>query len=221
MSSNSASTERAGAPRWQRVLGNSVLLYPLLMHFLIIHGHLAAALIGLAAMGLVAAGAALQQPQGRWQALLYAAIAVAALVNLGAGSELALYLPPVAFNLLFAAVFARTLRAGAVPMVERFMRLHHGEDMTPALHRYARRLTIAWTVLFVAGALTAVLLAMFASLESWSLFANVINYLLIVLLFIGQFVFGYFRYRALRARQILPTVVRMARRAARSGSFGG
>jgi uncharacterized membrane protein len=219
MSSSSVSTERA-APRWQRVLGNSVLLYPLVMHFLIVHDHLAAALAGLAAMGLVAAAAALQQVSGRLQALLYLAIATAALVCLGAGIELALYLPPIVFNLMFALGFARTLRPGAVPMVERFMRLHHGEELSPALHRYARRLTLAWTALFVAGALTAILLAVFASIESWSLFANVINYLLIAALFIGQFVYGYFRYRALRARQIVPTAMRMARRAARSGSFG-
>jgi len=221
MSSSSASTERAGATRWRRLLGNSVFLYPLLMHVLIVNGQVAAALLGLAAMALLAAASALQQPQGRAPALLYAAIAVAALISLGAGLELALYLPPVAFNLMFALVFARTLRAGAVPMIEHFMRLHHGHDMPPELRGYARRLTIVWTALFAAGALTALLLAVFAPLEMWSLFANVINYLLIALLFIGQFVFGYFRYRAMRARQIVPTVVRMARRAARSGSFGG
>jgi uncharacterized membrane protein len=218
MSSSSASTEHA-APRWQRVLGNGVFLYPPLMHFLIVNDQLATALAGLAAVSLLAAVAVLLQ-QGRLQALLYLAIAAAALVSLGAGLELALYLPPVIFNLIFALAFAQTLRVGAVPMVERFMRLHHGTDMAAALRRYARRLTIAWTGLFAAGAFTAVLLAVFASIESWSLFANLINYLLIAALFVGQFVYGYFRYRVMRWRQIVPTAVRVARRAARSGSLG-
>jgi uncharacterized membrane protein len=104
-------------------------------------------------------------------------------------------------------------------MIERFMRLHHGDQMPPALIRYARQLTYIWTACCGAMAVTAAVLAIFTSLEAWSLFANVIAYAIIGVLFLGQFIYGYYRFRALTPTQIMPTAARMARRAA-SGAPG-
>jgi uncharacterized membrane protein len=220
MSSSSASTERARAPGWLRALGNSVFFYPLLMHFLIINDQFALALAGLAATSLIAALISLQQPHARVQAALYFFIALAALIGLGGANEMALYLPPVVFNCMFAVVFMRTLRPGATPLIERFMRVYHGDSMPLPVLRYARQLTWIWTGLFVAAAIAAALLAVFADIETWSLFANVVNYLLVVALFIGQFLYGAARFGLLRPMQIVPTLVRVAHRATRRGFFG-
>jgi len=220
MSSNTASPERGTALRWLRAIGNSVFLYPLLMHVLIVNDHVALALAGLGAMSLIAAVMSLHQPHARVHTSLYLLMAVAAFVGLGGGNEFALYLPPVVFNLMFAAIFGLTLRPGATPLIERFMRLYHGESMPVAATHYARQLTIVWTTAFLASALTATLLAVFADIEVWSLFANVVNYILIAVLFVGQFVYGYLRYDMLRPTQILPAVLRMAHRAARRNPFG-
>lgn len=220
MSSSTANPERA-APRWQRVLGNSVFFYPLLMHFLIVEDQLAAALVGLAAMSLFAAVVALRQPRGWVQALPCGLIALVALTGLGGGHAYALYLPPVVFSLMFAVAFGRTLQSGVTPMIERFMRVHHGDGMTPTLVVYARQLTILWVSLFIAIAVVSIGLALFASLETWSLFANVIDYALVAALFFGQFIYGYLRHGVVDGpSQIVSTALRVARRAVRSASLG-
>jgi uncharacterized membrane protein len=217
MSNNTANTDGALAVRRRRVLGSAVLLYPLLMHFLIVHGMHGAALLGLMAISLTAAAFALLDEKQRLQALPYLLIAMAAGVGLAAGNAFALYLPSIVFNLVFAGAFARTLRMGDVPMIERFMRLHHGDQMSPELVRFARQLTYVWAAFCAAMAAVSAALVVFTSLETWSLFANVINYALIAVLFIGQFVYGYLRHRAIAPTQIVPTAARMARRAASGG----
>ncbi|HKQ30129.1 MAG TPA: hypothetical protein VJS66_02490 [Burkholderiales bacterium] len=216
MSNSIASTDGAYAlQRWRRVFGVGVVLYPLAMHVLIVYGQLSMALFGLALVSLIAGVFALSDSRGKLQALSYALIAVAAAVGLVSGRDFAFYLPSIVFNLFFASVFALTLRSGETPMVERFMRVHHGEDMVPELVRFARHLTCLWAVFCIVMSITSAVLAVFASLEAWSLFANVINYALIVLLFIGQFVYGFLRHRALTPTEIVPTAARTAARMAR------
>ncbi len=204
----------------RQVLSNSVFLYPLLMHVLIERGMIAAALIGLAVVSLIACAPFVFERRGGFRAALFGFIALAALAGLAGGQAFALYLPPVIFNLVLALVFGRTLRTGAVPLIERFMRFYHGDSMSPALVRYAHHLTWLWVILFLVMALVATWLATFASLQAWSLFANVISYLLVLGLFLGQFVYGYARYRTPLLRDIIPTALRIARRAASNASIG-
>jgi uncharacterized membrane protein len=202
-------------PHWRRWLGGSFFFFPPVMHLLIVRGMIAAALIGLALVSLAALAAHLSGERGRfWEAIPYGLVGLAALASLAGGRALALYLPPIVFNLALALAFGRTLRAGATPLIERYMRAHHGEDLSPALARYGRQLTWAWAIFFVSMALTAVTIALFAPLETWSLFANVVNYLLVAALFVAQFVYGYLRHRTPRLEHLLPTVVQAARRTA-------
>ena len=46
-----------------------------------------------------------------------------------------------------------------------------------------------WTLFFILLAFESLLLALFAPLEIWSLFANLLNYLLAGLLFTGEYFF--------------------------------
>ncbi|MEO6032179.1 MAG: hypothetical protein ABIP61_09800 [Burkholderiaceae bacterium] len=60
------------------------------------------------------------------------------------------FLPPLIL-LWLAFLFGRTLRAGAMPLIERIAR--HSNPALPApLCRYARRLTVIWCVYFVVAA---------------------------------------------------------------------
>ena len=61
------------------------------------------------------------------------------------------YLPMLVL-LWLAVFFGRTLRAGAVPLIERVARVGK-PDLSPALCRYTRGLTALWTVYFVAAAI--------------------------------------------------------------------
>lgn len=62
---------------------------------------------------------------------------------------------PVLVLLWLAVFFGRSLRAGAVPLIERIARVGK-PDLSPALCRYTRRLTALWTGYFVAAAMLLV-----------------------------------------------------------------
>jgi uncharacterized membrane protein len=82
--------------------------------------------------------------------------------------------------------FARTLRAGEVPMCSHFARLARG-SLTPAIARYTRRLTLAWALFFGLMSATSVILFLCLPLADWSLFANFMTGPLICLMFVGEY----------------------------------
>ena len=88
--------------------------------------------------------------------------------------------------------FGRTLARGRVPAITQFARRVHGA-LPPAMERFTRRLTIAWCIFFTAQLIASALLLAFAPLGAWSLFINVLNLPLLVVMFVGQMV-----YRAIR-----------------------
>lgn len=120
-------------------------------------------------------------------------VAIVGVVSLYRHDMYALYLPPIIYNSIFAAIFGLTLTSNSSPLIERMMQRQH-EDISIELKRYAVRLTWIWFLFFVAMSITAILLAIFASPKVWSLFANILNYLLVIVLFLGQFIYAYFRY---------------------------
>ena len=114
---------------------------------------------------------------------------------LAAGFGIAL---PLAVNLALCALFGRTLAAGREPMIARFARLERGDELPPDLARYARALTVAWTGFFAAMAAVSLGLALWGSVLAWSLFTNVINYALVALFFVGEYVVRRVRFRHYR-----------------------
>jgi uncharacterized membrane protein len=95
------------------------------------------------------------------------------------------YLIPVLINLALLIQFGRTLLPGSEPLIVRYCRTDLG-SVPAAVERYARRLTALWCVVFSAMLVECVVLAEFAPIEVWSLFANLLNYLLVLALFIGE-----------------------------------
>ena len=126
---------------------------------------------------------------------------------LASGTALSLLLlPPVLLNGFMAWVFGRTLRHGAMPLIERAARAMRGPGavLGDEVVAYARGVTQAWTGLFVVLAVVNLVLALLARpaglllvagfdpavsvpLSAWSLFANVLNYLFIAALFAIEF----------------------------------
>ena len=147
------------------------------------------------------------------RALLLLLLGGAALVALLVMDRLRLLLtlPPVVLNAMVGLYFARSLRAGGMPLIERVVRaLIQGEVPNPEVPAYARKLTWTWAVLLLGLALINLLLAVFAApggwlvsfgwrgvsvpAEWWSLFANLINYLLIGGFFIAEFSYRQWRF---------------------------
>jgi uncharacterized membrane protein len=84
--------------------------------------------------------------------------------------------PSIAINLLLAAGFGATLRPGSSPLLTRIATAAFPLDMSPSFDRYLRALTLVWVVFFVAMAVASLLLALYASFATWSLFVNVLTW---------------------------------------------
>lgn len=87
---------------------------------------------------------------------------------------------------LLGMTFGRSLRAGQVPMVSRFAAVVHG-DLSPALARYTRQVTWAWTLYFAVMTTLSLLLFWLAPVAVWSVFANLLNLPLLILMFTAEY----------------------------------
>jgi uncharacterized membrane protein len=180
--------------------------YPLLAHLAVVRGSEPLLALSLAVLALAALLPGLARGS---VAAMAGAVLIAVLLTGLARSSLAwlpLYAPSVITDLVAAALFARTLRAGRVPLIERFVRLMHtpGEAIDPAVRAYARRLTLGWALLFAILALASLILALCAApngillllgarppvtvpQQAWSLFANVLEYALVAAFFVLEY----------------------------------
>ena len=116
---------------------------------------------------------------------------------------------PLAVNLALCWLFGRTLAAGREPMIARFARLERGAELPADLARYARALTVAWTGFFAAMAAVSLGLALWGSVLAWSLFTNVVNYALVALFFVGEYVVRRIRFRHYRHLSPIEVVRRL------------
>lgn len=174
----------------------------------------------------ILAGAMLIRPlmEGRrwaWVAVPAAAVAIAALARANAVA-LVLFAPPVLLNAFLAWLFGHTLARGGTPLIERLVRLLQppGLPFEPGVIGYARSLTRFWTGLFLLLGAANLALAAFATpggllelagirapvtvrLETWSLFANVLNYLFIGAVFLLEFAYRRRRFPGRPYRNLL------------------
>lgn len=105
----------------------------------------------------------------------------------------ALFLPPPAISLFLCLLFGRTLLPGKEPLVTRIARFERGE-LSPELIAYTRRVTWVWAGFLLLVTLESILLALYASVETWSLFANMLNYVFIGALFVAEYVYRINRF---------------------------
>jgi len=96
-------------------------------------------------------------------------------------------------NLLLLWYFARTLRSGSESLITRLARRVHG-TLAPEMAVFTRRVTVAWSVFFAGQVVVSGLLLALAPLEAWSMFINLINLPLIVLMFAGEYLYRTIRY---------------------------
>lgn len=152
---------------------------------------------------------------GRVAAWIGAFASIAAclwLTRRGAGM-LPLLLAPVVIPAGVGWIFGRTLRPGNVPLIEQIVRyLHSGTGPVElARTRYARRLTIAWTVLLASLAVGNAVLGAFASpgglLELagihpplsvpssiWAAWTGAAGYLVVAAFFVAEYAYRQWRF---------------------------
>lgn len=204
--------------------------YPLLAHAAAWsgQGHLALLAGAVLALIMLWPGLAARRPLS-WLLLLIAAAALAGLARLDLAT-LPLFAPPVLLNAFLAWVFGRTLAPGRRPLIETMVWVlrDRPEHIDPAIQRYARRLTALWAVLLGALALVNLILALCAApdglllsvgiappvavpLAAWSLFANVLNYVIVAVFFVVEFTLRKRYFPDQPYRNLLDFTARVAR----------
>ena len=96
------------------------------------------------------------------------------------------WLEHAATQSLLCVAFARSLAPGRESMCTMFARLVHG-TLSPAMERYTRQVTGAWSIFFGAMVLMSTVLYFGAPLGVWSTFANFFTAPLIALMFIAEY----------------------------------
>ena len=126
---------------------------------------------------------------------LYLVILSAIVALMFVDEMLAIKAYPVLISLSFAGLFGYSL-VFPPPIIERFARMmEHGELDAQAI-RYTRHVTEAWVVFFLINAGISLWTAFQASLETWTLYNGFISYLLIGLMFGGEFILRQFVKRS-------------------------
>jgi uncharacterized membrane protein len=181
-----------------RSLWPLAVAYPLFAHAAILSENRLWTLAAVVILAVLVLGPALLRGSKlAWITLVIAGLGAARLLHSGA-IELALYAPPVLIMAFMAWAFGHTLRPGETPLIERIVRALHdpAEILEPAIFSYARNLTWLWTILLATLATVNLGLALCASPNGlllaagitppvvvpqriWSLFANVLNYVVI------------------------------------------
>ena len=96
----------------------------------------------------------------------------------------------VTIHVLLAFVFGLTLQAGREPLVTALARRVHG-TLTAPMEAYSRKVTLVWTVYFVAMAALSLALYKLAPFDVWATFANLLTPLAILLMFVGEYLVRY------------------------------
>ena len=122
-----------------------------------------------------------ERPGNRWLAL--GALAFCVLLGVVGDAHLLRWYP-VLISLMLLALFGLSLRYGP-PLVERLARLREPELPAVAI-RYTRHVTVVWAIFFLCNGLLAAALTLWAPLSWWTLYNGLLSYLLMGLLFIGE-----------------------------------
>lgn len=94
-------------------------------------------------------------------------------------------LVPVAINTILLLLFGVSLRSGSIAMIERFARLS-GAELSPRQQAWCRTWTWIWCAFFLVNGGTALVLALAAPLSWWTAYNGLIAYVLMGLLFAGE-----------------------------------
>jgi uncharacterized membrane protein len=108
------------------------------------------------------------------------------------GDARALFLVPAIVNAVLLYAFGRTLFGGET-LVESIARRQHPE-LSPERVRHCRSVTIVWCAFFVANGAISLWLALAGDPQLWALYTGGIAYLLMGLLFAGEFVVRAWRF---------------------------
>lgn len=124
-----------------------------------------------------------------WPLLLLALAALSYFVISGDHGRIGLLavngLSHATVNSFLIWLFGRTLLHGQEPLISQISRKLNGH-LNPEVAIYTRHVTIAWVIFPIGQIIISLVLYLFASIEAWSFFINVLNLPLLILMFVGE-----------------------------------
>lgn len=99
-----------------------------------------------------------------------------------------IYPLPIVVLTLVALVFLNSLKDGNTPYITHMAQLIRKQQLDQKVLKYTRNVTTAWTFMFIALAVEMVALSLFAPLYLWSYMVNFLNYVLIAIFFIIEYI---------------------------------
>ena len=191
--------QRWGGWLWTALVLPACVGYQLLVHSTIMEGqpgYVRLVLASLPLLALIYWIARYAQHKILWTLFLLAAggmiYAIEHATRLGLAAAYGLSHTAIYLSLLW--FFGRTLVRGREPLITGFARRVHG-TLPPEMEAYTRRVTQAWCAFFIAQAATSAALFTWASLDTWSLFVNVLNLPLLALMFAAEYLYRVTRHR--------------------------
>lgn len=127
------------------------------------------------------------------------------------GPAYPLFIPPLVINAFLFVLFVRTLLPGHTPLISSISKAMHGK-LPPELGGYTRKLTLIWALFFAVMFLESLLLSIFAPLEVWSLFTNILNYIFILLLVVGEYIFRIYYLPNIKHSSPIHVIIHMVKR---------
>ena len=131
-----------------------------------------------------------QHGLGALAALLVAGLCAQAVFGVQVSTQWLYLAQHVGVHLFLAVGFGSTLRAGQTSLITTMAARVH-QNFTPAMALYTRKVTLAWTLYFVAMAVLSVALYRFASFEAWARFANLLTPLAVASMFGAEYLLRY------------------------------
>jgi uncharacterized membrane protein len=164
--------------------------YPVLIHMALVKGMwgpTAAVLTSLPLFIIAIFILARSRDRFVWLIVVVAALLYAASLHYTHDSVVAATgVPHAICYLSMLALFGQSLLPGREAMVTVIARKIH-KVFPPVLHVYTRKVTWAWCIFFAVQPMISLALLLWAPLEVWSLFVNVLNFPLVVLMFAAEY----------------------------------
>lgn len=162
--------------------------YPVIVHLSIYMGHTVWAAYFLALLfAFPILFSLVQKRRPNWLVLLLAFYSIFVFWLARSQAETLLFVQPIIINSLLFLLFISTLFGNSVPLISRLTKIIKPGAADVVLE-YCRWVTWAWALFFLAMAILSWFVAIYASLEIWSWFTNVLTYILTGLMFIAEYI---------------------------------
>jgi len=106
-----------------------------------------------------------------------------------------IYFPPVLIPTVLFIVFTQSLAVGQTPLITKFAIKSEGKLSVEKEH-YTRQVTLLWACIFFFMVIEAISLAIVTSLNTWSWFTHIGNYILIAVVLILEFSYRRYRFKS-------------------------